>query len=246
MLQREREILNGTLNQSQVQSVSPAVANKKEIADMIPEFNPSKLSSLSSNQWVRKTESIGSAYSLDGTTLALHAAMKLRGAARLWHDGAPDCATTWDRFKCAFLEAFPTSTNEADVHAELMRRKKRKEETYEEYFYEMVAIAKKVEISDQAVVRYIIGGLNQTDMMRSLSLQLHDSPIELLRRIKNYEDTMVQEPCRSNQRLDKTANHREAGHTGYMGKKRCYNCNELGHISTQLPKPQKNKKVLLL
>ncbi|KAK9686879.1 hypothetical protein QE152_g36868 [Popillia japonica] len=91
LLQREREILNGTLNQSQ--SVSPAVANKKEIADMIPEFNPSKLSSLSSNQWVRKTESIGSAYSLDGTTLALHAAMKLRGAARLWHDGAPDCAT---------------------------------------------------------------------------------------------------------------------------------------------------------
>ncbi|KAK9686496.1 hypothetical protein QE152_g37138 [Popillia japonica] len=121
LLQREREILNGTLNQSHVQSVSPAVANKKEIANMIPEFNPSKLSSLSSNQWVRKTESIGSAYSLDGTT-----------------------------------EAFPTSTNEADVHAELMRRKKRKEETYEEYFYEMVAIAKKVEISDQAVVRYII------------------------------------------------------------------------------------------
>ncbi|KAK9701415.1 hypothetical protein QE152_g30638 [Popillia japonica] len=33
---------------------------------------------------VRKTESIGSAYSLHGTTL-----MKLRGAARLWLDGAP-------------------------------------------------------------------------------------------------------------------------------------------------------------
>ncbi|KAK9738062.1 hypothetical protein QE152_g10161 [Popillia japonica] len=125
LLQREREILNGTLNQSQVQSVSPAVAKKKEIADMIPEFNPSKLSSLSLNQWVRKTESIGSAYSLDGTTLALHAAMKLCGAARLWHDGALDCATTWDRFNCAFLGAFPTSTNEADVHAKLMRRKKR-------------------------------------------------------------------------------------------------------------------------
>ncbi|KAK9717787.1 Zinc knuckle [Popillia japonica] len=154
----------------------------------------------------------------------------VRGADRLWYDGAPDCATTWDRFKCAFLEAFPTSTNEGDVHAELMRRKKRKEETYEEYFYENVAIAKKVEISDQ------------TDMMRSLSLQLHNSSIELLRRIKNYEDRMVQEPCRSNQRLDKTANHRKAGHTGYMGKKRCYNCNELGHISTQCPKLQKIKK----
>ncbi|KAK9686888.1 Retroviral aspartyl protease [Popillia japonica] len=30
--------------------------------------------------------------------------------------------------------------------------------------------------------------------------------------------------------------------TGYMGKKRCYNCNELGHISTQCPKSQKIKK----
>ncbi|KAK9738063.1 Zinc knuckle [Popillia japonica] len=79
-------------------------------------------------------------------------------------------------------------------------------------------------------------------MMRFLSLQLHDSPIELLRRIKNYEDTMVQEPCRSNQRLDITANHREAGHTDYMGNKRCYNCNELAHISTQCSKSQKIKK----
>ncbi|XP_071056956.1 uncharacterized protein [Onthophagus taurus] len=172
------------------------------------------------------------------TALTLHASTKLRGAARLWYDGVPECATTWQNFKTEFLKAFPTNFDESAIHAQLMRRKKKKEETYEEYFYEMVAIAKKGSISDQTVIKYIIGGLNQPDLAKVLALQFYSDPIDLLQRIKNYEATFQPE------RYEKPALSRDQQNFKREENrlpKKCYNCNESGHLAVNCSRPKKRR-----
>lgn len=121
-----------------------------------------------------------------------------------------------------------------------MKLSRKKEETYEEYFYQMIAIAKNVEIGNQAVIKYITSSLNQTDIMRWLLLQLQDSPIELLRRIKNHKDIMLQERYQGEQRLNKTVNKQNTACC--TEKIQYYNRNQLGYISTRCPKSPKTRK----
>ncbi|GLV46271.1 hypothetical protein CBL_12348 [Carabus blaptoides fortunei] len=196
LLRRERELLTKErelLNETKSVSVSPvSTFRPKDVVDLIPVFDPAKSNSLTANQWICKVETVSESYRWDDSTTLLQAISKLQGSARLWYDSATENLTTWAKLSREIINAFPTGRDESDVHIELMMKRKKKDETYEEYFYSMLGIAKKGSVSDSALIKYLITGIGDSEITRALALSEYSNPQQLLKRIKYYEDTMIQ------------------------------------------------------
>lgn len=230
MLERERREFE--TSNSNVHNVN---LRPKDIADIIPIFDPSKTSSLTATLWIERVRSIANTYDWGDATTVLHAATKLRGAARTWYNNTVENLTDWETFKDALINGFPTVINEADVHFELAAVRKNKNESYEEYFYNTIAIAKKGNLSDAAVIKYIINGMDDAEMRKTLSLMAINTPQELLLRIKQCEDRPLRNITRPETK--NISKNKYSGHvmTSSPARDTCFNCGRRGHLSKNCP-----------
>lgn len=78
-------------------------------------------------------ESVASAYGWNHQMLLAQVVRKLKGAAKQWFDCNLETITTWADFKRKLMYSFPSTFDQADIHAALAGRKKGKDETYESY-----------------------------------------------------------------------------------------------------------------
>ncbi|XP_001810078.1 retrovirus-related Pol polyprotein from transposon 297 [Tribolium castaneum] len=219
MLEREKDLLQKTL----------------------PDFDPgSSKTALTAIQWIRKVETIASIYGWDSKNTLFHAMNRLNGAARFWFHGLEESLTDWHTFKTKLVEDFPVIHDDADIHFELSNRKKKFNESYETYVYTMKSIASKGTVSEQAVIKYIIMGLGDRELAKMLSLNDIRTTQDLLKRILQYVSTFQR--CKSLRASSpnkiETKNDFDSKHL----ERKCYNCNEVGHISTNCPKPQKKSR----
>ena len=52
----------------------------------------------------------------------------------------------------------------------MIERKKKSNETIEEYFHEKVGLVRKAQISDENIIDFVIGGLNNDTMIQASSM----------------------------------------------------------------------------
>lgn len=123
----------------------------------------------------------------------------------------------------------PSALDEAEVHQQLMRRRKNKNESYEEYFYEMLVIGKK----ERSMMKYIITGLDDKELARSLSILNLQSTEGLLANIKCYQDTMVQSSRNEHPVVQNRS--RETSISQYNSVLKCYNCEGKGPLARDCP-----------
>lgn len=214
--------------------------NVKDVIGILPDFDPIK-SLLPSEQFISKVEHLQRVYSWDDGTILFSAQHKLKGVAKDWLD-AHSVFETWQEFLQALRMDFPSIVNTADVHREMMRRKRRQNETMTEYFYAMLAIGRRASIDEPSINTYIINGLNQNESTKALLAMNLRTCSELLLSIENMKSAQGSQQ-QFFSRNDGNVEHaqRQVNNGTYKGPK-CYNCNQHGHIAAKCTAPQRKPR----
>lgn len=211
----------------------------KDYIAVIPDFDPIR-KTVTSNQFIDKIEKLKRLHGWadDMVLFAVH--HKMKGLAKTWIDALP-VMETWADFKRMFLKDFPCKTTIADVHPELMARKRGSSETLMEYYYSMLAIGRKGDLDECSILSYIINGLNDSNLTRTLLAMNLQTCNELLNSFENMSTVM---PAKKNylkgddENLNRLVNGQNTDRKG----PKCYNCNNFGHIAAKCLQPQRKQK----
>ncbi|XP_037931400.1 uncharacterized protein LOC119666190 [Teleopsis dalmanni] len=192
----------------------------KDVVGVLPEFDPIK-GCITSEQFITKIEQ-----------LQRH---KMKGVAKEWLDAQP-VFETWQEFVRALSQDFSSLINSADAHREMMRRKRKYNETLTEYFYSMLAMGRRANMDEPSINSYIINGLNQPESTRALLAINVRSCSELLQSIQNMKSAQSV-PQHFNFPTAKSA---DINYNNEIAKgPKCYNCNQMGHIAIKCTAPQR-------
>lgn len=83
----------------------------------------------------------------------------------VWLD-ASSTITSWDNFRTKIHEEFGEKFISATVHQNLVKRRKRWEESYHGYVLQMRAISSQGDIEEEVLIQYIIDGIPDTKIAK--------------------------------------------------------------------------------
>lgn len=172
-------------------------------------------------------------------------------------DGAPKSflrvinTSSWSEVKRELLDEFELGFSAAVVHRKLSSRRKQTHETPQEYCIAMREIASAAPIEEADVVHYMIHGLG-LDKNEILFFGAAGTFQELRELLRRYNKVNSKESFTTNapeQNMDKIFSQqartglRETASSGpslgeghrYKKSTKCYNCNNVGHISSCCP-----------
>lgn len=251
LLERERQLLQREktfLNESTFdRTAGGGLLAGRDLAErLLPDFDPSKITGFTTERWIQRVEGVAKAYGWSNAMLLAHVVPKLRGAAKQWVECNLEDISTWENFKARLIRSFPSQMDQADIHLALTKRKKGRDETYEEYVFAMKALACRGEIRDDSLIKYVINGLYNRDMVNVLAMQEFQDVDDFLNKIRKYEGMIG----RNNQVLPErgTSSREGSFKRSYVGsgktstEVKCFNCSELGHYASRCPRTQKSRR----
>lgn len=156
---------------------------------------------------------------------------------------------TWIQLRAMLMAEFSVAVSSKSVHDKLRLRKKKADESYMEYVYDMVNIARPIALDEMATIEYIIGGIDD-DERNKVVLYEATSIKELKARFLIYEKMRAAIKLKEKRlptfQQGATANHSANNKNVVKSKKPlvCFNCNEPGHISKDCPTASKGVKCL--
>ena len=173
----------------------------------------------------------------------------MKNAAKSWIN-APPAFETWISFVNEFLADFPTMINVADIHMQMMKERAGKGESLSEFYFRMLALGKRGSLDDISIIRYIINGLHDSTMRKSLSAMSFQKCADLLRALLNVSTcdnekiTYNNVQTAKNGGQEKTANEIISDPGDNVSKQgpKCFNCNFRGHMAKVCPQPPRKAK----
>lgn len=170
----------------------------EDVRSLISEFVPEKVSA---DKWIRRIESLRTTFDWDERTILHYAVMRLGEVSQLWYEGVEDTIEGWADFKQRMVRAFPVRKDEVDVHNALSVRMKRSNESYENFVYDVVFQARAVNLSEAAIIKYVINGIPDCNLRLALCIANYTTVEKLLDAIYRYESQtkmrLVDEELRS-------------------------------------------------
>lgn len=154
---------------------------------------------------------------------SLIGAARLHANNELWSD--------WQSFKAGLLDRFKESRSAMDVYDELRKRKRRNDESIEEYVLAMEVIADDLVVEADLVPLVIVGLCGNGPFAPMLA---GATTIQQLRGLLPAYDRITKLTAASR------GTGSAVGPAAYESRRRmCFNCkSEDGHIAAQCPKPQ--------
>lgn len=76
--------------------------------------------------------------------------------------------TTWKKLRKALIEEFDVKITDADIHRQLAKRRRKKEESIQQYFLIMKEITSKGNITDDSLIEYVIDGIDDEGINKSI------------------------------------------------------------------------------
>ncbi|XP_053968466.1 uncharacterized protein LOC128869895 [Anastrepha ludens] len=209
-----------------------------DIIALLPDFDPLK-GSLTSKQFVDKVIQLREAYEWSEQEILLAAQSKLKGVAKEWLD-AQTVFQRWSAFVSAFQTDFPFTMCTAEVHMELSRRKRRTSETMSQYYYTMLNIGRRGKVDEESINTYIIRGLNDSNLTRTLLAMKLSTCNDLLRSLDSLADVYC--AFKGTDIGNRNVNEVTRNVTTEKKSIKCFNCNEYGHIAANCPKPPRKER----
>lgn len=223
--------------------------------DVVPVFNPEDREQ-SSELWLNKIEELREIFQWTEEATIYYALSKLSGLAEVWYKGLNTMKFSWGEWKQRILCAFPSTRDYYEILSEMMKRRKRFEESYSKYFYEKVALLNRCKITGLEGVSCILGGIDDVVVKASARAGNFQSPEDLFRYLSTLHDLPpstsrpMLKPAFKNDRRMQVGGRREfrrndvypqkcfkCGKTGHLLKdcrqKRCDFCRNLGHVESE-------------
>ncbi|XP_076163145.1 uncharacterized protein LOC143144525 [Ptiloglossa arizonensis] len=154
------------------------VPSFKDVEESMTTFNGDDKRSV--KLWISDFEETADTCEWIDIQMIIYAKRLLRGSAKLFVN-YEKCGRSWKCLKSASKSEFGCKTSNYRTHEELTQRRKRNDESYEEYIYRMLDIASRVDVETDAVVRYIIDGIQDEECnkvvlygARSISEKIHN------------------------------------------------------------------------
>lgn len=109
------ENLTNRVDSVRMNAAGNSFENIRDMASLMPDFNPMMDTSLNSVQFIKRIEMLKNAYNWSDNTLLFVVQQKLNGSAKLWVD-SQEIFVSWQQFKGQFLKDFPCDDNGLCTH----------------------------------------------------------------------------------------------------------------------------------
>nr|XP_029716817.1 uncharacterized protein LOC115260084 [Aedes albopictus] len=218
-----------------------------EVERIIPAYDGKQ----SSARWIAKIEGYAQSYGWTSRSCLHYAHTRLTGTARKWFEAQDEGSLSWIRFKQLLLQAFPGYTNEAEVHFKLANRVRGKDEDAESFVYDVQRIAKEGNLSEEAIITYVVRNINDDKLQEHL---ISKDPrrcvdaVSCIQRFVRMRETVLPKPIVPMKKEMKLLPVRQSTAPDSEDSlkipfvRRCFNCNELGHLSVNCPKTPKKSR----
>lgn len=210
----------------------------EEIKSLIPLFDDTKMSV---NVWIDKIEKLQKSLKWSPELTLLYATSRLGGIPEMWFQNV--VVEDFNDFVAQIKEEFKRVVNLAEVHNNLRKMMKEKNETYDFFAYRVKMYGKQYGVQDSDIITYVVNGLQREDVYNSLAILRFANFQELIQVLKNYESNVNLKKQTAIQMSQKPKEKPEKESTSQNSEKsnkiKCYNCNEVGHLSKSCQKPRK-------
>ncbi|EAT43060.1 AAEL005467-PA [Aedes aegypti] len=193
----------------------------RDVKDLVVQFDPDIPTTPTAEQWVDSIVKAAALYQGNDEWKLQCGILNLNGAAKLWFTGV--AVNTWDEFKTALIHDFPTSVDAVGIHQAMINRKKLPHESLETYFYSHVALGRKGKLADEAIIKYIVLGL---EGRFGTITQVSTLP-ELLKQLKWLAEVRDLKPTEGHVRPSILKSAKSSG--ALSANIKCYRCNGEGN-----------------
>ncbi|XP_048508118.1 uncharacterized protein LOC125500229 [Athalia rosae] len=223
----------------------PGAIQFRDVEGTIPKFSGDDRA-FPVEKWIGLLEENSRLFNWTPLQTLVFAKKALEGTARLWLDGQTTFAA-WHEMKRELMDEFKTKTDSKEIHEMLANRKKKDDETYQEYILQMRRLANRVELDQAVVIQYIVDGIRDYESNKVI-LYGATNFTELRERMRHYE--AIRGKLSVNKQSTKKAFGKSPGgsETSCSVKSTpaqstlCYNCGMRGHLSKDCRHQEKGPK----
>lgn len=240
-------------NQVQEQTDKSFALTFRDVEDSIRPFDGKE--GYPVGKWIEDFEEIAELMGWNELQKLIFAKKSLRGIAKLFVQ-AEKGIKTWNMLKKLLKDEFEMKVSSAEIHRTLMRRKKQKEESVQEYVLTMREIGSRADIESEALMQYIIDGIvddpaNKVVLYGAKTFNEFKEKIKLYEKIKSKNQGYASRGNTSYNSIDKGKKQTktEEGKSGNdisrkptQSTNHCFNCGMKGHKSRDCPSKQKGTK----
>ncbi|XP_072397163.1 uncharacterized protein [Diabrotica undecimpunctata] len=202
--------------------------------------------------WIIEFEEVAEITGWNNLQKLIYAKKCLKGLAKLFVQSEKGIRN-WPELKRRLIEEFGEQVNSAQIHKMLMARRKKFDETVQEYMIKMREIANRAYLEQEVVMQYIIDGIqdessNKLVLYGAKNFAEFKEKIKLYERIRGKKATGQAQVFRANKegfkknedivRKDK----REKNDVKRENNITCFNCGSRGHKSKDCPDKFKGTK----
>lgn len=162
MMNEHRDAVDGDLQRYQQELVSISTAGKPlnralggDFLDFIPEFNPDE-SNRTTKEWIEVVEDIKAAYGLTDPEIVASSFRKMVGSAKIWAESISKSGKTWTDWKNLLLENFPSIKSTRALREDAESYSKKDTISMTEYFHTKVTKCKRVGMTEEEVIDYLV------------------------------------------------------------------------------------------
>ncbi|XP_078042224.1 uncharacterized protein LOC144472765 [Augochlora pura] len=241
LAQRENEMLRSSPASSR-SSENRSSLSVKVIGDLLSDFD-------GRNQifrnWERQLKLLISTYGLDQNFSRILIVSKLKGEALQWfHSRSENLEINVDELLGSMETMFSRRESSLEARRKLEARRWAVGEHFGQYCHDKITLANNVSISEEETIEYVIDGIPNINLRNQACLANFKSTAELLAAFSRVSLGSEER----NQRGFDTFAVRSKTRMPVEGKPspptvnvRCYNCNRMGHRSSECRLPRREK-----
>jgi hypothetical protein len=200
--------------------------------DILPAFDPDDQGNVV-DAWLKKIDQLGEIHNWAEYDKICFMQQKLRGAAREWFGRLESYDKTWTEWKVALRRAFPRCVDPATLLEEMVKRKKRPDESMTHYYHAKLALIQQCRLDDETTISCVIKGL-PLELQANARAYKCDSVDELyagfIAPMDNY-DSYTCPPAPK-----KMYGEEKLPRSRFPQKRCCYTCGSYNHLMNRCPR----------